>query len=157
MKFTLALIAAVAIFSSGWFGHKAYIAEELANAIKQAQKDYDKLKSEQKLERQTLEGKIIADRGRADERLQKALAENARLRAEVNAIVSIELLIFARLCSSATDCALLYGRNDADKKTAGNPSIAAHEIYRLLSLLDEQALATNLQIAQWNEQIKSCR
>lgn len=156
MNFYLAVIAAASIFLSGWFGHKAYSAEELTNAIQEAQKKYSKLKAEQQLERETLERKIIADRRRADAKLEKALAENAQLRAEADALVSTELLVFARLCDDYDQCALLYGRAGADQKASGASAITAHKIYRLLSILDEQALETNLKIAQVNEQIESC-
>lgn len=159
MNFYIALIAALSLFTAGWFGHSAYSDKDLAHAIEKAHEQYIDAKAKQEAQRKSLEEQNAKDRYLAESRLQKALTENAQLRAEADALVSIELLIYGRLCDNSQECAVLYryGTDQAHPAPQGNIAISAREIYQTLAILDQQTLETNLRMEQLTAQLKSCR
>lgn len=157
MKIWAYLIAAGCLI--GWFAHDAHIAKEIAHDTQKAEDRYHALGKYQETERQRLEKQRLEDRVKAESRLRQVLAENRQLRAEANAFVDTEFLIYARLCDDAAHCALLYGHpsDSTAAATAGSLAIPALDLYATLRSLDELIIRHNLQLAQLKTQLSTCR
>jgi hypothetical protein len=154
------VIAVLALFMAGWFGHSAYSAKELANAIQKESQRYEALKAAHDDERKIMERQIALDSAKAESRLRKAYAENAKLRAEAERVIPAELLIFARLCESTENCSVLYGYDPVSATTLGKgspPTVTAEEIFQLIRTLDDNTLQANFRLAQLAEQHKRCK
>ncbi len=157
MKIYAYILAALAIFMSGYFFKDAKFNKELAHAIQKAEQRFETTRTRQEGERHELEKKIAKDRQLADQRLRELTQENDKLRAEASAYVSVELLVFAGLCDTTEECTLLY-RKGTDKTSPPTEGlVTAAEIYRLLRTLDEIILQHNLGLEQLNQQLEACR
>src|SRR3990172_1715034 len=142
------VIAVLALFMAGWFGHSAYSSKELANAIQKESERYEKLKASHNDERKIMERQVALDSAKAESRLRKAYAENKQLRVEADRAIPAEFLIFARLCESIEDCSVLYGYDPVSATTLGQgspPTVTAEEIFQLIRTLDDNTLQANFR------------
>lgn len=143
--------------ATGWFAHSSYIQKEIVRETLKAEARYESLRSRQTEERTNLEKQIASDRAKSQQVLGRLLKENSQLRAEADARVSIEFLIFSRLCESSDECALFYRRTEADGTTQALPPPTALDLYGVLRDVTDAIGQNNLKVDQINQQIRECK
>lgn len=156
IKPTIYLAFCLSLIAIGWFANDAHTSKAYALALQKAEQKYASLREKQVAEREALERKITDDHARSEQRIRKAIAENEQLRAEADAVVAPDFLIYAGLCDSPKDCSLYYGFGIVD--TIANPTsgITSLEVYETIRILDEQIAKHNLGLQQIRQQLTRC-
>lgn len=157
MNWYINVIAALALIAVGWFYRGEHDAKELQHAIQENQESHARLTETQTRQRAALETELAQTRKVSQQRIGTLMQENSQLRAEAASIVSVEFLIFSRLCDNPEECTLLgFARTDkTTSKTTG--TVTAYHLYTVLGALDEMVIAHNLGLEQLQAQLNICR
>ena len=158
MKIIYTLAAIAVIFSigaiTGWTEHETHQANQILKIQKDAVESYRQQKAAYEKDKLELENRIAKDNANSESRIRKLIAENNKLQNFIDLPVDPELLVYARLCDTPADCAVL--RRPA-VSLAESQGIAVGDILYVVRALDTAIEKHNLEVAHQSEQIKVCR